>query len=388
MENHGLISVDDFYSSDSSAGDRNLLTTRLRLDTTEINEAKTLSFHFNGRERNVLAGKYYAANQREHIDTLNLVYESASFYLSAGRLWPKELPVEHTDGINLVYKRKEIGFGTFGGYKANPYTDEFNTKFTTAGAYLLYNRANLITSSLAIIQDNYKGSTDRQYAYSQFTLFPTKQVMLFGTGTSDFNRQTHKLNLTNSLIELNFRPDFSRNFAVGYTYFSGFRYLKSSPAQLSTGIQRSYYARGNYRFFETYSLYGRVERQVRNSTGVQGQTTHSNSWQLGATKDDILKSNVNANGSVTINDSYGAAKHKTYSLELSRVNWEALHTALTVSRTNNTYGVYGLSDKLWVFGASANLYYEKRWTVSLSYEYDKGTTYTSVHLMSRVSMKF
>ncbi|TAN60809.1 hypothetical protein EPN18_07910 [bacterium] len=388
MENHGLISVDDYYSSDTSAGDRNMLTTRLRLDTTKINSANTLSFHFNGRERNVLAGKYYAANKRERIDAVNLVYEPGSVYLAVGRLYPKEVPVEHTDGVNFVYKKKEIGFGAFGGFKANPYTDEFSSKFMTAGAYLLYNRIGFITSSLAVIQDNYKGATDRQYAYGQLTLFPTDKLMLFGTGTSDFNQQMHKMNLTNAIVELNFRPDFSKNFALGYTYFKGFSYFKSAPSQLSTGIARSYYARANYRFFETYSLYGRVDRQVRNSTGVTGETTHSNSYQLGLTKDDILKSNVNVNGSVSINDSYGTAKHKTYSVELSRVNWEVLHTALNVSRTTNTYSVYNLSDKLWVFGGSANLYFKKRWTISLNYEYDKATSYTSSYLMSRVSMKF
>src|SRR3990172_8215858 len=76
IEYHGLVSVDDYYSDDSSSAYKfNILTTRLRLDVDKLNQAGTLSFHFDGRERNNLGSKDYSSSiKNERIDTISLEY--------------------------------------------------------------------------------------------------------------------------------------------------------------------------------------------------------------------------------------------------------------------------------------------------------------------------
>ena len=96
-EYHGLVSVEDYYSSDSSSAyNFNFLTTRMRLDAVKLNEAGNLSFHFDGRERNNLGTKDYNSKyiKNERIDRLNLEYAASDrFYLAVGRMWPKELSI-------------------------------------------------------------------------------------------------------------------------------------------------------------------------------------------------------------------------------------------------------------------------------------------------------
>src|SRR3990172_1870350 len=48
-EYHGLVSMDDYYSNDSSStNDFHLLTTRVRLDADKLNKAGNIAFHFEG----------------------------------------------------------------------------------------------------------------------------------------------------------------------------------------------------------------------------------------------------------------------------------------------------------------------------------------------------
>src|SRR3990172_11717574 len=75
-EYHGLVSMDDYYSNDSSSTyDFHLLTTRVRLDAGKLNKAGNIAFHFEGRERSNLGSKDYSRSSRnEQIDVLNLDY--------------------------------------------------------------------------------------------------------------------------------------------------------------------------------------------------------------------------------------------------------------------------------------------------------------------------
>ncbi len=389
MENHGLISVDDFYSTDSSAAyDRNILTTRFRLDSTKLDEGGSFSFHFDGRERiNLGAKDYYTTTKNTRVDTLNVAYESKPFYLAVGRLWPKELPIEHVDGVNGVYRNGNFGVGFFGGFKPSPYADTLDTHYDAAGAYVLYNMDNLLAGSLAFVYDGFKGATDREYINGTLSYIPVREIRFFGTATADINQVNKSIGLTNAIFELSWQPDFTKSLAVGYTQFRAFQYFKSQQFQVDTSIQRSYYARASYRFLDNYNLYGRVERQSRDYAILQGLQKHAHTYQLGLSRDNLYR-NINANGSVTLVDSYGSSKFSSFNIEASRLNWEVLQVMLNASYVHNSYYLYSFSNDTWLLGASAFLNISRRWSVSGSYEWEKGSSFTTTRLISRVTFKF
>lgn len=104
-EQHGFVSVEDYYSKYSnSLYTQHLLTTRLRLDVSKLNGSGDMSFHFDGRDRVSLGSDAYGGSGKEaRIDALNLEYSPGGIYLAAGRLWPKEIPLERIDGVNISY---------------------------------------------------------------------------------------------------------------------------------------------------------------------------------------------------------------------------------------------------------------------------------------------
>src|SRR4030066_1463685 len=138
----GLISVEDFYSTDSTGSyDRNILTPRLRVDGLKFGKSERIGLHFDGRERmNLGESDYSSSIANERVDIMNADYTTETLYLAVGRLWPKEMPIERVDGINAVVKKGNHGFGLFGGYNPNPYTEAFTTEYTTAGAYYFYQK--------------------------------------------------------------------------------------------------------------------------------------------------------------------------------------------------------------------------------------------------------
>src|SRR4030067_793330 len=132
-EYHGLVSIDDYYSNDSSSSyDFHLLTTRLRLDAEKLNKAGNIAVHFEGRERNNLGSKDYNKSiSSEQIDTLNLEYTGiGNVFIAAGRLWPKELYMERVDGINIVRQIHNRVFGFYAGAKPDSYTPGVKLKFS------------------------------------------------------------------------------------------------------------------------------------------------------------------------------------------------------------------------------------------------------------------
>ena len=247
-EVHGIISVEDYFSKDSSSAyDFNILTTRTRLDATKLNTAGTLGFHFDGRERNVLASKDYNSSiKSERIDTLNLEYAGLSkgVYLSVGRQLPRELSLERVDGLNLVYSNKTTGGGVFGGLKPDPYTDEFGSDYSTAGAYL-FHRTNDLYANLALVYNGYKGETDRQYISGSSYYYPSKEINLYGSFMGDINQDSGNTELSNALLEASYRPG-KGSISVGYTEFQSIRYYKSMSVDYSYARsgQHSYYLRG------------------------------------------------------------------------------------------------------------------------------------------------
>lgn len=388
-EYHGLVSVEDYYSKDtSSAYDFNILTTRLRLDVDKLIETGNLSIHFDGRERNNLSSKDYSSTKNERIDTLNIEYMGPSkrFNLLAGRFFPKELPAERVDGLNIAYQKEATGIGIFGGLKPDPYTDEFNSDFTSAGLYAFY-RKNELNASFSFIHNGYKGGTDRQYLFGQSSYSPRQEINMYGFITADINPQTSDIDLTNAIAEVSYRPITSSSISIGYNQFQAIKLYKSMNFDIANTRQQSYYVRGDHRFWNRYTVYGRYELRTQYYQLVETELKYSNSYQIGFRNDNMMDSGVTMDTSAILDYSFNST-HKTYRLDLSRTFMEVLQLTLNGSYMENRYDIYDYSDDIVTYGASAYLYLGRKWNASLSYEGRQATDYSNNSVMSRVSYKF
>ena len=387
---HGLIYAEDYYSNDSSSSyDFNFLTTRFRLDAAKLNEAGTLSFHFDGRERNNLGSKDYSSkyHRNERIDTLNLEYTGVEhFYLTAGRLLPREFFIERVDGLNIVFQRMNFGMGLFGGAKPDPYTQEFNPNFTTLGGYIFYRNANSF-ANLAFTHNGYKGRTDRQYLYGQSSYSPSGALTFYGSITADLNQLTNKLDLTNTLVEVSYRPDFRKSVTFGYNQFKAFRFYKSMDFDIVDSSQHSYYLRGDYRFLEKYTLYGRYEYQTSHYKTLEPANKDSNIYLAGFRNDNLLNLEVNLDVSATVTDGYNS-NYNTYNIQASRFFTDMFQLTISSSYMRSKYRLVDYTDKILTYDASGYLIFNRRWSMSLSYEGREAESYTTNTIISRISYKF
>lgn len=389
VEEHGMIAVEDYYFKDStSVYSQHILNTRLRLDVTKLNDSGTLAFHFDGRERNNLGSKYYnSAQKNERIDILNFDYTGEKLYLAAGRLWPKDLPIEVVDGINVFYQNsKELGFGFFGGAKPDPFTQAFNGSFTTAGAYTTY-RSEALSSSLAYAHNGYKGGTDRQYVYGQATVNPSRQVTVFATATGDINPKKNNIRLTNGIVDLTWRPDYTKSLTIGYYQFRAFKLFRSMAFNIDDSRQHTYYAGGNYRLLERVNLYARVERQYRNYQSITQEFKSATTYRAGVNVNNIMDTGVNMDTNVAVTQGFGS-KHNTYYAEFNRMNWEVLQLVVSGTYMQNQYTYTNDIDNIWLAGVSGNLYLYRSLSLSLSYDREQGRHYTTDRISTRLSLKF
>lgn len=387
---HGLVSIEDYYSNDSSSAyEFNFLTTRLRLDVDKLNKAGTLSLHFDGRERNNLGTKDYSSSiKNERIDTLNLEYlgPAKRFYLSAGRLFPRELPAERVDGLNIAYQKEGTGIGMFGGLKPDPYTDEFNSDYTTAGIYTFY-RKNELAASLSFIHNGYQGGTDRQYIYGQSSYSPIQEINMYGFITADINPQTSDIDLTNAIAEVSYRPLPSSSIAIGYNQFQSIKLYKSMNFDIVNTRQQSYYVRGDHRFWNRYSIYGRYEIRSQYYQLLQAELKYSNTYQIGFRNDNLMDSRITMDINATIDNSYSST-HNTYRMDLSRYFLDVLQLTVNGSYMQSKYDINDYTDNISTYGASGYLTLGKSWSLSLYYEGRQATDYSNNSVMSRVSYRF
>lgn len=385
-DTNGLVSVEDFYYKDSRSFVQHLLTTRLRLDLTKLNDSGTLAFHFDGRDRVRFGSKTTTSTSKnERIDTAYIENNGKSFYLAAGRLLPRELYVERVDGVNIVYQGAgNAGVGVFGGLRPDPYTDAFNRKFTAAGLYGYY-RNSIVSGNLAYVYNGFKGATDRQYIYGQTTVYPTSTVSAYATATADINPNNRKIQLVNGIVELSWRPDFNTGISVGYNNFRSIRFYKSMLFAVDDSRQQAYYINANYRIYGRYNVYGRVERQHRFSS-VDSSSQNFNSYRAGLNVDNIYDSGVSFDVNASTSNGFGS-KHNTYSVEISRLNWEVLQVVLNASYLQNWYGFIN-SDNILAYGVSGYLFVKKKWSFSLSFDREQGKDSVTNRLMTRVSFTF
>lgn len=387
---HGLVSVEDYYSIDSGAThDFNFLTTRLRLDAAKLNEEGTLSFHFDGRERNNLSPKDYNSRyiHRERIDTLNLEYTGiAHMYLTAGRLWPRELSVERVDGANILFQRMNSGIGFFLGTKPDPYTEEFNSNFTSLGGYAFYRKEGIL-ASLALIHNGYKGETDRQYLYGQYSYSPSREILFYGSLTADRNQVSHDIDLTNAIAEVSYRPDYRKSLTAGYNQFQAFRLYRSMEFDIQDSRQQSYYLRGDYRLLDRYTVYGRYERQTLHYQTLEPKLSASDTYQISFRDDNLLNRHIDLDVSMTMADNYSSS-YNMYDIQASRFLTETFQLIFSGSSTQTKYDLSDYTDQILTYGVSGYWSLNRKWSLSLSYEGRDARDYTTDTILSRISYKF
>ena len=388
-EYHGLVSMDDYYSNDSSStNDFHLLTTRVRLDADKLNKAGNIAFHFEGRKRSNLASRDYSSSSRnERIDILNLEYTGKGrVYMAAGRLWPKEMYVERVDGINLVRQWSNSGVGFFAGVKPDPYTQGFNSNYTAAGAYYYLHKKNG-SANVAFTHNGYKGKTDRQYLYGQTSYFPSNKISLFGTMTADIDQTTKGINLSNAIVELSYRPDYRKGLTVGYNYFRAIRFYQSMDFELDTNRQQSYYIQGDYSLTDKYSLYGRFNLQTLNYNSFEQQLMSSTTYQIGLRNDNLLNSRISMDLNATKADSYGS-RYDTYEIQFSRYFNDVLQLTLHSAYLQSTSDITDYTDNTITYDFSGYFSISRMWSVSLSYQGMEAKDYNTNTISSRISYKF
>lgn len=388
-EYHGLVSLENYYTDDSSSThDFNLLSTRIRLDANKFNKAGSLSFHFEGRERNNLASKDYNKHiSSERIDTLNLEYTGIEgYYFAAGRLWPKELYVERVDGVNLMLQGEKLGIGIFAGTKPNPYTEKFNSDFTTAGGYIFCRKEDLF-ANLAYIYSGYKGKTDREYIYGQSSFFPLKQIRLYGSFTVDINQFEEKSNLTNAMVELSYRPDYRKGLTFGYNQFRAYQLYRSMDFEIETSRQQSYYVQGDYRFRERYTLYGRYDLQTLHHNVFEEKMRSSSAYQIGLRNDNLLNQHISMDMNAILADSYSYSSN-TFNVQFSRFFDDVFQLTLHSSYMTGAYDIADYTDNITTYDVSGYCTLSRRWTLSLSYEGRQAKDYHTNTILSRISWSF
>lgn len=388
-EYHGLISIDDYYSNDSSSSyDFHLLTTRLRLDAEKLNKEGNITVHFEGRMRNNLGSEDYNKSIRsERIDALNIEYTGiGNVYIAAGRLMPKEQYSETVDGINIVRQFQDSGFGFFAGTKPDPYNQGFSSNFTAAGAYYYYHKPAL-SANLAFNHNGYKGKTDRQYLYGQASYLPSNKIRLFGTITADINQKSKGIDLSNAIVELSYRPDYRKGLTIGYTQFRAVQLYQSMGFDIDTSKQQSYYIQGDYRLSDKYALYGRFNLQTLNYNSLDKKLSSSTTYQIGLRNDNLFNSNISMDLNTTKADSYGS-RYDTYEIQFSRFFNEVLQITLHSAYMQSTSDITDYTDNAVIYDLSGYYSISRMWNVSLSYQVRDAKDSSTNTLSSRIMYKF
>jgi len=377
----GMVSLEDFYSSDSAAGSRHSVSGRLRLDVTKFGSSKKFAFHFDGRQRYDLSGEISTGSKEGRVDLANLEYNGSSLYLSVGRLWPKDMPIEVVDGVNALYQGAKNGAGAFAGFRPNPYSQSTTTDFTTAGLYATHTSEKL-TAAAAFVHNGYKGKTDRQYFYGYGTWTPRPTLFAFGNVTADLS-PAGELSLTNLIAELTWRPDDIKSFTFGYNQFRAFKFYASTLfADIDDSRQDAWYLGATYRVHPRYMVYGRVEMQKRYFPSIESDQNDMLSYRAGVTGDDVLGTGVTVNLSASVSDGYGS-EYTAYSFDASRMFGESIQVMVNGAYAQNVYGSSSPGESVSVGGSV--YYMARRYNLSLTLDREQGTDYTSDRVLTRAS---
>lgn len=377
----GLISFEDFYSGDSASGSRHFMTGRIKLDMTKLGSSGKLGFHFDGRQRIDLSGESSASSKEGRVDLAHLEYAGSSLYLSVGRLWPKDMPIEVVDGANALFQGSRSGVGVFAGLRPNPYSQSTTSEFTTSGLYTTYT-SEKVNGGAAFVHNGYKGSTDRQYFYGFGTWAPRPTLFAYGNVTADLS-PTGKLSLTNLITELTWRPDEVKSFTLGYNQFRAFKFYSSNLyADINDSRQDAWYLGATYRVTPQYMVFGRVEMQKRYFPDLASDQSDMLSYRAGVSGDNVLGTGVAVNVSASITDSFGT-EYTAYSVDASRMFGESIQLMVNGAYSESVYGSTSSGEVL-SFGGSV-FYMARKWNFSLTLDREEGQDYTTDRLLTRLT---
>jgi hypothetical protein len=379
----GSVSLEDYYSGDSAAGTRHSMSSRLRLDLTKLDSAGKFAFHFDGRQRFDLSGESGTSSKEGRIDQVNLDYTGTSLYLSIGRIWPKDMPIEVIDGINAVYQSpgSKTGVGVFAGLKPNPYSQSTTADYTAAGAYITH-AGEKLNGGAAYVYNGFKGDVDRQYLYGYATYTPRPWLFAFGNVTADLS-PSGTMSLTNLITELTWRPDDIKSFTVGYNQFRAFKYYASTLfADIDDSRQDAFYLSANYRLAPQYMVYGRVETQKRYFPALVSGQNNMLSYRAGISGDNMFNTGVAVNVSASVTDSFGS-QYTAYNIDMSRMLGDSFQVMLNGAYSQSVFGSTS-SGSVMNLGGSV-FYMARRWNFSLSLDTEHGDDYTNNRLLTRVS---
>jgi hypothetical protein len=390
LEYSGLVSVEDYYTRDSaSTYNFNFLTTRARLDVTDLDENGNLSFHFSGRERLKFSSNDYNGDIRsERLDILNLEYDNVvkGVDVVAGRLMPKGFPVERVDGLNLVYHIGKGGIGLFGGVRPDIYNRFFTTDYPIGGGYLFYQTPDL-SADLAFTQVNYKGDIDRQYAYGQMIYNPLKWLRFFLSSTVDVDRDNKKPTLSNLMAEASVRPHVRLNLTVGYNQFRSVKLYASTDFTINNSRQDAYYVRAEYRILDQSYLFTRLERRSLDYPSFDTRRSNSDTVGGGFRTTNLLFTGTRLTAGASYTDGF-SSKYQSYDVHLSRLFRNRVDFSLGGTLSKNEYDATNSTDTVWTYDASLGLYLVKHLSVSLYYERINADSYDTDIGTLRVTYRF
>lgn len=171
---------------------------------------------------------------------------------------PKLSNVGAIDGLQFEKKHKSISYGIVAGTRPDYIDYSFNAKLFQFGGYFAHDYATKngnMQNSMAIIEQEYNGKTDRRFAYFQHSNMLIKNLYLFGSIEFDLYKKV--LNKVDSTFSQDNSPSLSN------VYFS-VRYKINRQVSVSG----SYSARQNIIYYETFAT--NIIERLLESSALQG----------------------------------------------------------------------------------------------------------------------
>jgi len=174
---------------------------------------------------------------------------------------PKISNVGAIDGVQFEKKFKALSFGLFAGTRPDYSDYSFDASLPQFGGYLAHDyttKTGNMQNSIAIVEQENSGKTDRRFAYFQHSNTLVKNLYLFGSIEFDLYKKVMNQDST-------FSQDNSPSLSNMYI---SLRYKINRQLSLSV----SYSARQNVVYYETFAT-NIIERLLETSTlyGYSGQ---------------------------------------------------------------------------------------------------------------------
>ena len=190
------------------------------------------------------------------IYNLSLAYDigNHSRVIAGRKINPKFSNMGAVDGLQYELKIKSFTAGVIAGFRPDYANYGFNSNLFEYGGFLYQEHAvkhGTIQNTLAFIQQNNNGKTDRRFAYFQHSNSLLPNLNFFGSVECDLYKKV--LNTTDSTYTENNSPSISN-------LYLSLRYRVMSRMSLSV----SYSNRQNILYYETYKNY--LEKLLETAT--------------------------------------------------------------------------------------------------------------------------